>query len=54
MFQCAKCKQTIGPRVRLNRVVVETRPRIYLDEKQKVIGTGSEIVREEPRCVNCK
>lgn len=65
MFICQKCGKSIGPRVAPNKVVVETRTKEYpqrfaLDEygnRGEMIdkgGVGTEIVREEIRCNDCK
>ncbi len=65
MFRCAKCKQSVGPRVPQVKVVTETRQRSYenvvMVENEKtgrmdpvtVRSEGSEIVREVAMCPQC-
>lgn len=51
-FRCKKCGEAQESGVRPNRVVVETRERVYRAADGGDI-LGSEIVREEDRCEGC-
>lgn len=49
MFNCAM-GHVSQPRESMNKVVIETRKRIYVDEKGEVIGRGFETAKEITLC----
>jgi len=51
-FRCQKCRKAQKPGARPNRVVVETRERIYRAADDGDI-LGHETVQEEDRCDDC-
>jgi hypothetical protein len=69
MYRCEQCKEVVGPRIPLERVVVETRPVTYPFRKEvnrarhprsgRLIwvddegGEGHETVRELVMCARC-
>jgi hypothetical protein len=59
MFKCEECNKNIGPGIRVNIIVTETRNRIYKNydkETGQFTGEtqGTEIVTEKKICSNCK
>lgn len=67
MYVCEKCGRVSEPRVGMNKIVVETRPKTYpfrkeANRKIKELdikphdrgGSGSEIVKEIKVCRTCK
>lgn len=46
MFKCRITGKTSKRGEKLNRIVVETRPKTYYNEEGEVIGEGFEIVEE--------
>ncbi|MFT3710968.1 MAG: hypothetical protein QM817_25360 [Archangium sp.] len=69
MYRCEQCKEVVGPRISIERVVVETRPVTYPFRKEvnrarnpkngKLVwvddegGEGHETVRELALCARC-
>ena len=56
MFRCEECKQVSKPREGCNRVIVETRPKVYfiLENGDPIeVGRGQETVRERNLCGTC-
>ena len=60
-FICQNCKKTIPPGIASERVVVETRPKIYVEKAKDKNGfsrerrfEGVEIVKEVVVCETCK
>lgn len=51
MFNCDFCKKTTAPREPMQRLVVQTRKRIYVHGEDESIG--SEIVKEVALCPRC-
>ena len=70
MYRCEQCKEVVGPRIPMQREVVETRVKLYPvreaanlvwnSRKRKLVwiddagGEGREIVRELALCARCK
>ena len=48
MFICEKCKKSSSPREKENKIVVETRTKVYPDR-----NVGTEIVKEISVCSEC-
>ena len=53
MYICAACRLVQPPKTPALSKVLETRDRVYLDEKGLVIAKGTEIVREIRVCPAC-
>lgn len=54
MFICDICLEQQPPRTAVITVVLETRPRSYVDEEtDEEIGFGHEIVRQAKSCKGC-
>jgi hypothetical protein len=52
MFICQLCQRKTEPGEKMTKVVVRTRPVVYLSGREE-ISRGSEIVREAKVCVPC-
>ena len=52
-YRCQVCRTVVPPRISLIRKVVETRTVEYKNVEGKVIGTGTETVRELHLCPKC-
>ena len=67
MYRCEKCNSVVGPGKKMNRVVVETRPKNYpvfktiparrrdRNPQRELVATraGHEIARELVTCSSC-
>lgn len=54
MFVCDICREQQDPHVSVISVILETRPRSYVDEETgEEIGFGQEIVRQAKSCKGC-
>jgi hypothetical protein len=48
MFRCQNCGKNVGPGVRANKVITESKEKIYSNGSQ-----GHEIVQEKKCCNDC-
>ena len=46
MFRCQKCNKQISKGIKPERIVTETRHKVYRDERGDYQGEGDEIVKE--------
>ena len=53
MFRCNKCEMNSKPKEKPNKVVAETRKRLYYDSYKELEGVGWEIVKEIFLCNRC-
>ena len=53
MFNCQSCYRTTQPTEKQVRVVVESRPKVYYNDRKEVEGEGFETVREIRVCEPC-
>ena len=50
-FSCPICKKQVGPGVKMTKIVVESRHKVYTEHRSK--PTGTEIVKEIGVCPEC-
>lgn len=53
MFKCEQCSKTTKPYEKATKKITQTRKRDYFNEKEQLIGSGFEIVKEITVCVDC-
>jgi hypothetical protein len=53
MFKCQECNKVSKSREKSHKKVIQTRKKEYYDEKQRLIGEGTEIVKEMTVCKDC-
>jgi len=54
MYRCQNCNALVGPEQTERKVVVEKRPKQYVDEERNLTFSGWEIIKELSVCSTCE